>query len=57
MSYERYSSRLKLPPNNNKSDFIRHEPNKNTSMKHRIDHYMNLMDNEDPALVLSNDSR
>jgi hypothetical protein len=57
MSYERYSSRLKLPPNNNKSDFIRHEPNKNTSMKQRIDHYMNLMDNEDPALVLSNDSR
>ena len=57
VSRERYSSRIKLPSTNNRTDFVKHEPNKNTSMKQRINHYMKLMDNEDPNLVLSNDSR
>ena len=58
MSYERYSSRLRLPSNKNeKQDFIKHEPNKTTTMKQRVDYYMKLMDKEDPTLVLSNDSR
>ena len=55
-SRENFSSRLRLPSNRT-DNFIKYEPDKNQSMKQRVDHYMKLMNNEDDSVILDNDSR